>query len=46
MAEALTMLAIWLSRWRFASVPGRQVRVSGLVTLRPKGGLRLVLEQR
>ena len=45
-AEALTILAIWLSRWRFAPVPGRQVQVSGMVTLRPKGGLPLVLSRR
>jgi len=46
MAEALTILAIWLSRWRFAPVVGRAVRVSGMVTLRPRGGLPLVLEHR
>jgi cytochrome P450 len=45
-AEALTILAIWLSRWRFAPVQGRAVQVSGMVTLRPKGGLPLVLEPR
>ena len=42
-AEALTILAIWLSRWRFAPLPGREVQVSGMVTLRPKGGLPLRL---
>jgi cytochrome P450 len=46
MAESLTILAIWLSRWRFSPLPGRQVGVSGMVTLRPKGGLPLILEQR
>ena len=46
MAEALTILAIWLARWRFRPVPGREVRVSGMVTLRPKGGLPLILERR
>jgi cytochrome P450 len=46
MAEALTILAIWLARWRFNPVPGREVRVSGMVTLRPKGGLPLILERR
>ncbi len=46
MAEALTILAVWLSRWRFAPVPGRQVQVSGLVTLRPKNGLQLLLSPR
>ncbi|MEP6982719.1 MAG: cytochrome P450 [Sphingomicrobium sp.] len=46
MAEALTILATWLSRWRFTAVPGRQVQVSGMVTLRPKGGLPLRLSRR
>ena len=31
---------------RFKPLPGRDVRVSGMVTLRPKGGLPLILEQR
>ena len=38
--EALTVLAIWLSRWRFESV-GDPVRASGGVTLRPSPGVRL-----
>ncbi len=42
-AEALTVLACWLSRWSFSPVPGREVRVSGMVTLRPAGGLPLRL---
>ena len=46
MAEALTILAHWVARWRFAPVPGREVRASGLVTLRPKGGLPLRLSRR
>ena len=46
MAEALTILAIWLSRWRFAPVPGHEVKASGMVTLRPKGGLPLALSRR
>jgi cytochrome P450 len=46
MAEALTILAIWLSSWRFAPAPGHRVEVSGMVTLRPKGGLPLVLSRR
>lgn len=46
MAEALTILAIWLSKWRFAPSPGRVVQVSGMVTLRPKGGLPLRLSRR
>jgi cytochrome P450 len=46
MAEALTILATWLSRWRFTPAAGHQVQVSGMVTLRPKGGLPLVLAPR
>ena len=46
MAEALTILAIWLARWRFAPVPGRLVRPSGTVTLRQHGGLPLILQVR
>lgn len=46
MAEALTILACWLSKWRFEPMPGRHVRVSGTVTLRPKGGLPLLLKAR
>ena len=46
MAESLTILSTWLSRWRFAPVPGRKVEVSGMVTLRPKGGLPLTLTKR
>ena len=45
-AEALTILAIWLTRWRFAPVAGRQVQVSGMVTLRPRDGLPLSLSPR
>ena len=45
MAEALTLLAHWLSEWRFIDT-GRDVRVAGMVTLRPKGGLPLRLERR
>ena len=46
MAEALTLLAIWLSRWSFAPAPGRRVEVSGMVTLRPRGGLPLNIAHR
>jgi len=44
--EALTILAYWLSRWRFDPMPGHEVRVHGMVTLRPAGGLPLVLSRR
>ena len=46
MAEALSILAIWLRQWRFAPVPGREVRPSGMVTLRQEGGLPLILSRR
>jgi len=46
MAEALTILAIWLRDWRFEPVPGRAVRPSGMVTLRQEGGLPLVVSTR
>ena len=46
MAEGLTILARWLADWRFQPLPGREVRVSGMVTLRPKGGLPLLVERR
>lgn len=45
-AEALAILAVWLSRWRFAPVPGWRVQASGSVTLRPLGGMPLRLAQR
>src|SRR3954471_7086552 len=44
--EALTILAYWLAAWRFAPAPGREVRVHGMVTLRPGGGLPLLLSRR
>jgi cytochrome P450 len=45
-AEALAVLAHWLSQWRFSPVPGREVRPSGMVTLRPAEGLPLRLNRR
>jgi cytochrome P450 len=45
-AEALTILAHWLGRWRFDPVPGREVRVHGMVTLRPAGGMPLTVSRR
>lgn len=45
-AEALTILAHWLSEWRFEPAPGREVRAHGMVTLRPAGGLPLILSRR
>ena len=43
--EALTILAHWLSRWRFVDI-GHPAEAAGMVTLRPKGGLPLKLEAR
>jgi hypothetical protein len=40
------VLAHWLRAWRFAPLPGREVRPSGMITLRPAGGLPLVLSAR
>lgn len=44
--EALAVLAYWLRAWAFAPLPGREVRVSGMVTMRPRGGLPLLLSKR
>jgi cytochrome P450 len=46
MIEALTVLAHWLREWSLAPTPGREVRLSGMVTLRPAGGLPLKLARR
>ena len=43
--EALSILAHWLSEWRFVDA-GHPVRPAGMVTLRPAGGLPLRLEGR
>jgi cytochrome P450 len=44
-AEALTLLAHWLGQWRFVDA-GHEARPAGMVTLRPAGGLPLILERR
>jgi cytochrome P450 len=44
--EALSVLAHWLRAWQFAPMPGRAVQVSGMITMRPKGGLPLILSRR
>ncbi|HEX8528272.1 cytochrome P450 [Allosphingosinicella sp.] len=46
MAEAVAVLASWVSHWSFEPVPGRIVRPSGTVTLKPEGGLPLRLARR
>ena len=45
-SEALTVLAHWLRHWSFAPLPGREVRPSGMITMRPAGGLPLILSRR
>ena len=45
-SETLTILAEWLSGWRFAPVAGRKVKMSGAVTLRPAGGMPLEVAKR
>jgi len=44
MAEALTILTMWLARWSFESIAGHEVRPVGTVTLRPGGGLPLLVQ--
>ncbi len=46
LTEALAVLAHWLRGWRFAPLPGRRVEVSGMITMRPKNGLPLLLARR
>ena len=43
-AEALLILATWLARFRFTPVEGHRVEPWADVTLRPKGGLPLIVE--
>ncbi|MGH6908974.1 MAG: cytochrome P450, partial [Phenylobacterium sp.] len=45
-AEALLILAEWLSRFEFAPVPGRRVEVVSDLALRPKDGLPLRVSRR
>jgi cytochrome P450 len=46
MAEALAILAVWLSQWRFSPIAGHIVTTSGAVTLRPANGMPLELSCR
>jgi cytochrome P450 len=46
MQEALIILAMLAQRWRFALAPGAAVEPVGFITLRPKGGLPMVMERR
>lgn len=44
--EALAILATWLTGWRFEALSHRAVMPTGMVTLRPEGGLPLRVERR
>ena len=44
-AEALLILSRWLAAFRFSPVPGHVVEPCGDFTLRPQGGLPLVVER-
>jgi cytochrome P450 len=44
-SEALTVLSRWLATFRFAPVPGRTVEPRADFTLRPDGGLPLLVER-
>lgn len=46
LVESVLVLACLLRRWRVAAVPGHEVEVEALVTLRPRGGLPLRLTPR
>lgn len=46
LAEATLLLAAVAGRWSLEPVPGHEVRVEALVTLRPRGGLPMVLRRR
>lgn len=44
--EGVLLLATIGRRWRFRAVPGHPVKPQAVVTLRPRGGLRMVPERR
>ncbi len=44
--EGVLLLATIAQRWRMRLMPGHQVRLQPLVTLRAKGGMPMVLEER
>lgn len=46
MSEALAIVSSWLERWRFEPVPGHCVALSGMVTLRPRNGMPLIVTER
>jgi cytochrome P450 len=46
MAEATLILATIAQRYRLRLKPGFAVEPQGLITLRPRNGLRMLLERR
>ncbi|MDQ3012143.1 MAG: cytochrome P450, partial [Acidobacteriota bacterium] len=44
--EGVLVLATLAQQWRLRLVPGHSVEIQPLVTLRPKHGMRMVIEQR
>ena len=46
MAEAMIMLATIAQRYRLRLKPGFPVEPQGLITLRPRHGLQMILERR
>jgi cytochrome P450 len=46
MTEAILILATLAQRYRLSLAPGQTIELQQMVTLRPKGGLRMILEPR
>jgi cytochrome P450 len=44
--EGVLVLATLASRWRMRLVPGQRIEMQPLITLRPKHGVRVILEKR
>jgi cytochrome P450 len=46
MTETMLILATLAQRYRLALAPGETVQLQQIVTLRPRGGLKMVLNRR
>jgi cytochrome P450 len=44
--EGTLLLATLAQRWRFHLIPGHRVEPEPLITLRPKYGMKMVVERR
>ena len=42
--EGIMLMATLAQRWRFRLVPGHRVELQPLITLRPRHGMRMILE--